>query len=251
MMRTACAILLIGSMLPCAVLADAAPDAGTAAPAAKAGDPVAEFLKGQSIQLGLSYEQGTFKMNKPGSSAQLTDNGRTAFLLNYTTGEHILGKLPMKYGDAALAWSVVGSFGQQDTHYQLDPTSSALIGHDVGSKVTGDFLSAAPFLYMRPGPVYPGSDSFWLFGYGAGVAVYHFSGNPIFYTPQSGGTILATSMPVSRSAEPFLYQTWRWQFHYGNWDVLFTGKSLSGRKIDGYDTSYEDYGLGLAYTLRF
>lgn len=256
MKRTACAILLLG-LLPLVASADDKPadkpssDAGSSDSNSSSSDPVAEFLKGQSIQLGLSYEQGTFKMNKPGSSSQLTDNGRTAFLLNYTTGEHILGKLPMKYGDAALAWSVVGSFGQQDTHYQINPYSSAIIGQDLGSKVTGDFLSAAPFLYMRLGPVYPGSDSFWLFGYGAGVAVYHFSGNPIFYTPQPGGTILATSMPVSRSAEPFLYQTWRWQFHYGNWDVLFTGKSLSGRKIDGYDTSYEDYGLGLAYTLRF
>jgi hypothetical protein len=146
---------------------------------------------------------------------------------------------------------VVGSFGQQDTHYQLNAYSSAIIGDDLGSKVTGDFLSAAPFLYLRLGPVYPGSDSFWLFGYGAGVAAYHFNGDPIFYTPQGNGTVLATSFHVSSSAQLFIYQTWRWQFHYGDWDVLFTGKSLSGRKIAGYDTSYEDYGLGLAYTIRF
>jgi len=238
------ASLLLLCSLPFAALAD-----DSQAPASS--DPIAEFLKGQSIQLGLSYEQGTFKMTKTGSSSQLTDNGRPAFLLNYTTGEHVLGKMPMKYGDAALAWSVVGSFGQQDTHYQLNPYSSAIIGQDLGSKVTGDFLSAAPFLYMRLGPVYPDSDSFWLFGYGAGVAAYHFSGDPLFYTPQNNGTIDVTSFHVSSSAQLFLYQTWRWQFHYGNWDVLFTGKSLSGRKIAGYDTSYEDYGLGLAYTIRF
>lgn len=245
------AYLLLLCSLPCAALADGAPAAGTSAPAAQASDPIAEFLKGQSIQLGASYEQGTFKMKKSGTSSQLTDNGRATFLLNYNTGEHVITKYPMKYGDAALSWSVVGSFGQQDTHYQLNPNSSAIIGDDLGSKVTGDFLSAAPFLYARLGPVYPGTDSFWLFGYGVGVAVYHFSGNPIFYTPQNNGSILATSMPVSSSAEPFLYQTWRWQFHYGSWDVLFTGKSLSGRKVDGYNTSYEDYGLGLAYTIRF
>ena len=242
----ACTILLL-CLSPLTALAnDSQP-----APDSSSSDPVAEFLKGQSIQLGLSYEQGTFKMTKPGSASQLTDNGRTALLINYTTGEHILGKLPMKYGDAALAWSVVGSFGQQDTHYQLNPYSSAIIGDDQGSRVTGDFLSAAPFLYMRLGPVYPDSDSFWLFGYGAGVAMYHFGGNPLFYTPQSNGTVLVTSMPITQHAVPFLYQTWRWQFHYGNWDVLFTGKSLSGHKVAGYDASYEDYGLGLAYTLRF
>ena len=248
MKRYACAILLL-CLLPLTAWADdsqAAPDSS-----ASSNDPVAEFLKGQSIQIGLSYEQGTFKLNKPGSSAQLTDNGRTALLINYTTGEHILGTMPMKYGDAALAWSVVGSFGQQDTHDQINPYSSAIIGQDKGSRVTGDFLSAAPFLYMRLGPVYPGSDSFWLFGYGLGVAMYHFGGNPFVYTPQADGSILQTSMPITQHAVPFLYQTWRWQFHYGNWDVLFTGKSLSGHRINGYNASYEDYGLGLAYTLRF
>ena len=245
------AFLLLSCSLPLYALADDVPPAASADSGSNGGDTVAEFLKGQSIQLGLSYEEGTFKLTKPGSSSQLVDNGRTAFLLNYTTGEHILGKYPMKYGDAALAWSVVGSFGQQDTHYQLNPNSSAVIGTDLGSRVKGDFISAAPFLYARLGPVYPGTDSFWLFGYGAGVAMYHFGGNPLFYTPQSNGTVLVTSMPITQHAVPFFYQTWRWQFHYGNWDVLFTGKSLSGHKVAGYDASYEDYGLGLAYTLRF
>lgn len=242
------ATLLLLCLLPVTALADDTPSASQE-PAS--GDPIAEFLKGQTIELGLSYEQGTFKMTKTGSTSQLTDNGRPALLLNYNTGENVLGKLPMKYGDAALAWTVTGSFGQQDTHYQLNPYSSAVVGQDLGSKVTGDFLSAAPMLYMRLGPVYPGTDSFWLFGYGAGVAVWHFNGNPIFYSQTKTGGIVATSFPVSSSAQLFLYQTWRWQFHYGNWDVLFTGKSLSGRKIDGYNTSYEDYGLGLAYSFRF
>jgi len=247
----ACLGLLLLCSLPLVVHAD---DSQTTPPPAGdtsgIADSIGEYLKGQSIQLGLSYAQGTFKMRKGNTSSQLTDDGRASPLINYTTGEHVIGKLPMKYGDAVLGWDFVGSFGEQNTHFQLNPNSSAVVGQDLGSKVTGDFLSGAPFLYMRLGPVYPDSDSFWLFGYGAGVAVYHFSGNPIFYTP-TGNTIVATSMPVSTSAELFLYQTWRWQFHYGNWDVLFTGKSLSGRKVAGYDTSYEDYGLGLAYTFRF
>jgi hypothetical protein len=255
MKRYACAILLLGAMLcalPLAAQADDSPPTGTTStPVSSSSDPISEFLKGQSIELGLSYEQGTFKMRKPGSSSQLTDNGRTAFLLNYTTGEHVLTKYPMKYGDAALAWSVVGSFGQQDTHFQLNPNSSAIIGDDLGSRVKGDFISAAPFLYVRLGPVYPGTDSFWLFGYGAGIAMYHFGGNPIVYTPEANGSILATQVPISQSSTPYFYQTWRWQFHYGSWDVLFTGKQLSGHKVAGYTTSYEDYGLGLAYTLRF
>jgi hypothetical protein len=157
----------------------------------------------------------------------------------------------MKYGDGVIGVNFGGSFGEQDTHYQLNPRTSAFIGQDLGSKVTGDYLTGAPMLYLRLGPVYPGSDSYWLFGYGPGIALYHFSGNPIFYTPKGNNTYLATSSPVSSSATLFLYQTWRWQFHYGNWDLLFIGRQLSGRKVDGYDTSYEDYSLGLAYTLRF
>jgi hypothetical protein len=32
---------------------------------------------------------------------------------------------------------------------------------------------------------------------------------------------------------------------------LFTGKQISGRQVNGFNTSYEDYGLGLAYSLHF
>lgn len=244
----ACLGLMLLCLLPFTALADDAP-ATTTSPADD--DPVGQFLKGQSFSLGYSYAQGTFKMSRgDGTTSQLTDNGRASPIINYTTGEWVLDKFPMKYGDGAIGVNLGGSFGEQDTHFQLNPNSSAVVGQDLGSKVTGDYLSVAPLLYLRLGPVYPGSDSYWLFGYGPGVALYHFSGNPIFYTPQSKG-YLATSMSVSSSATLFVYQTWRWQFHYGNWDVLFTGKQLSNRKVDGYNTSYEDYSLGVAYTLRF
>ena len=238
-------------LLPLAAWADDAPAAATGSSPATS-DPVGEFLKGQSFSLGYSYAQGTFKMSRgDGTTSQMTDNGRASPIINYTTGEWVLDKFPMKYGNGAIGVNIGGSFGEQDTHFQLNPQTSAIIGQNQRSRVTGDFLSVAPLLYLRLGPIYPDSDSYWLFGYGPGVALYHFSGNPIFYTPQAGGGYLATSGPVSSSATLFLYQTWRWQFHYGNWDVLFTAKQLSGRKVDGYDTSYEDYSLGLAYTFRF
>lgn len=241
-----CLSLLV--LLPLTAFADGA--ATTNPPAAADSDPIEQFLKGQSISLGYSYAQGTFKMSREdGTTTQLTDNGRASPIINYTTGEWALEKFPMKYGDAVIGLNLGGSFGEQDTHFQLNPTTSAVVGKDLGSKVTGDYLSVAPLLYLRLGPIYPGTDSYWLFGYGPGVALYHFSGQPIFYTPAGGG--LYTSSPVSSSATLFLYQTWRWQFHYGNWDVLFIGKQLSGRKVNGYNTSYEDYSLGLAYTFRF
>ena len=247
MKRNASIALLLAGLLPLAALADNGSSSQSTA------DEVGQYLQGQSIQLGLSYSQGTFKLSNASTntSSQLTDNGRTTLILDYTSPEHVLGKLPMKYGDAVLGVNVGGTFGQQHTQFQLDPQSSAVIGQDQGSKVTGDYLAAAPFLYLRLGPVYPGTDSYWLFGYGPGLALYHFSGNPIFYTAQPGGGILATSMPISSSAKLFLYQTWRWQFHYGNWDVLFTGRQISGQKVSGYNASYEDYGLGVAYNFHF
>ena len=220
-------------------------------PIAALADDLSDYLQGQSISLGASYSQGTFKMNNgSNSSSQLTDNGRATLILDYTSPERVLGKMGMKYGDAVLGLNFGGSFSQQNTSFQLNPQSSAIIGQDLGSKVTGDYLAGAPFLYLRLGPLYPDTDSYWLFGYGLGAALYHFSGNPIFYT-QTGNTIVATSGPISSTAKLFLYQTWRWQFHYGNWDMLFTGRSISGRKINGYNTSYEDYGLGVAYNFHF
>ena len=243
-------ILSLLILLPLAAMADDPPAASSSPATNTDSDPIGQFLKGQSISLGYSYAQGTFKMSRGSTKSQLTDNGRASPIINYTTGEWVLDKFPMKYGDGAIGVNLGGSFGEQDDHFEINPNSSAIIGQDLGSKVTGDYLTAAPLLYLRLGPVYPGSDSFWLFGYGPGVALYHFSGNPIFYTPQKGG-YLATSGPVSSPATLFLFQTWRWQFHYGNWDMLFIGRQLSGRKVGGYNTSYEDYSLGLAYTLHF
>jgi hypothetical protein len=243
-------ILSLLILLPLAAMADDPPAASSSPATNTDSDPIGQFLKGQSISLGYSYAQGTFKMSRGSTKSQLTDNGRASPIINYTTGEWVLDKFPMKYGDGAIGVNLGGSFGEQDDHFEINPNSSAIIGQDLGSKVTGDYLTAAPLLYLRLGPVYPGSVSFWLFGYGPGVALYHFSGNPIFYTPQKGG-YLATSGPVSSPATLFLFQTWRWQFHYGNWDMLFIGRQLSGRKVGGYNTSYEDYSLGLAYTLHF
>jgi hypothetical protein len=247
MKNNASSFLLLGCLLPCAALADNSSSGQNQSPV----DQVTQYLQGQSIMLGASYSQGTFKLSNATSSSQLTDNGRATLILDYTSPEHVLGKLQMKYGEAVLGINFTGSFAQQKTSYQLNPGSSAVIGQDLGSSVSGDYLAGAPFIYLRLGPLYQGTDSYWLFGYGPGAALYHFSGNPIFYTPQANGSILATSMPVSTSAKLFFYQTWRWQFHYGNWDLLFTGRQISNRKVDGYNASYEDYGLGIAYNFHF
>ena len=244
---TACTGLLFACLLPCAALADDAP----ATTGQGLTDQVGQYLQGQSILLGASYSQGTFKMSNGGTKSQLTDNGRATAIVDYTSAEHVLGKMGMKYGDAVLGLNFGGSFGQVNVDKQLNPLSSAIIGQNLGSKVTGDYLAAAPFVYMRLGPLYPGTDSYWLVGYGLGGALFHFSGNPLFYTQTAPNTFLVTSEPISSTTKLFLYQTWRWQFHYGNWDVLFTAKQISNRQVMGFNTSYEDYGIGVAYNIHF
>lgn len=243
--------LLLLCLLPLSVLADSgSSDSPPSGQDQNVIDEVAKALSVQSIVLGGSYDQGTFKMFNGNTKAQLTDNGRTVPILDYVSPEHIVADMPMKYGDAVLGLNFTGSFGQQNTSFQNVPGSSAIIGQNIGSRVSGDYLAGAPFIYLRLGPIYPGTDSYWLFGYGLGVALWHFSGNPIFYTP-SGNNYIATSMPVSSTAQLFLYQTWRWQFHFGHWDVRFEGRMLNNRKIDGFNTSFENYGIGIAYTIHF
>lgn len=238
---SACLTLLIAGLLPCAAYADE----GVA-------DEIGSYLQGQSIQLGVSYAQGTFKMaNGPAVRSQITDNGRAALILDFTGSEHVIGKMNMKYGSAVLGFNLGGTYGHVSVDKQLTPTSSAIIGQDVGSSINGNYLAAAPFIYIRLGPVYPGTDSYWLAGYGVGGALFNFHGNPAFYTATPSGTLTPTFEPVSSGTKLFLYQTWRWQFHYGHWDVLFTAKQLSNQKVMGQDTSYEDYALGVDYSFQF
>ncbi len=226
------------------------------------GNVVTDYLKGQSILLGLSYTQGTFNMTgvKPSAgSATLTDNGHATAIVDYTSSEHVLTKMHMKYGDAVWGLNFVGSFGQQNTDYQTQPGQSILVGQNLGTKVTGDYLAGAPFLYLRLSPLYPGSDSYWLFGYGIGGALWHFSGVPITFAPNPLGGLTANLTPFDSSSKLYLYQTFRWQFHYGNWDIVAThreigtgfGSIIKPGQTNGYKVNYQDFGIGVAYNIHF
>jgi len=217
------------------------------------GDEISQYLSGQSIQLGGSYTQSYFFLtNHTNSHGTLTDNGRASPIIDYTSSEHILYKFPMKNGDGVWGFNFTGSFGQPRLRYQTYPGQSVLRGIDVGTHIDGDYLGVAPFVYLRLGPIYPGTDSYWLFGYGLGGALFHFSGLPEFDTTVNGKTTI-TAMPVSSSTKLFLYQTWRWQFHFGNWDVVGGFKELdSERKVIGnYYAGYAEMLLGIDYSIRF
>lgn len=214
-------------------------------------DSIAKLLGVPSLVLGWSYDQGTFKMWNSAGKMQLTDNGRSTPVLEYMSPEHILARYPMRYGNAVWGFNITGTLGQQHTTYQNVPGGSGIIGQNTGTSVNGDYLAVAPFVYLRLGPIYPDSDSYWLFGYGLGGALWHFSGNSIFYTAQPDGSFQGALMPVNSSSKFYIYQTWRWQFHFGNFDIRFEGRMLDHHKINGYNTSYENYGIGIAYTIYF
>ena len=217
-------------------------------------DQVTQSLKGQSILLGVNYSQGTFKMNgvnPTAGSAQLTNNGTASLILDYTSPEHVLTKYKMTYGEAVWGLNFVGTFGQQKTNYENAPGQSIIVGSNLSATMTGDYLAGAPFLYLRLSPLYPNTDSYWLFGYGVGAALYHFSGVPEVFEPNPLGGITAVAFNYSTTSKVFLYQTWRWQFHYGNWDALVTVKQLGPRAVQGYNVSYTDYGFGIAYNFHF
>ena len=217
-------------------------------------DQVAQSLKGQSILLGVNYSQGTFKMigvNQAAGSAELTNNGTASLILDYTSPEHVLAKYKMTYGDAVWGLNFVGTFGQQKTNYENQPGQSIIVGSNLSTQMTGDYLAGAPLLYLRLSPLYANTDSYWLFGYGIGAALYHFSGVPIVYQPNPLGGITANAFTYSTTSKIFLYQTARWQFHYGNWDAIVTVKQLGPRAVQGYNVVYTDYGFGIAYNFHF
>lgn len=251
------------SLLPLAAYADGdATNPTSTSDSNSTTNPVSDYLKGQSILLGLSYTQGTFNMTgikASAGTAELTDNGHATAIVDYTSSEHVLTKMHMQYGDAVWGLNFVGSFGQQNTDFQTVPGQSVIVGQNLGSKITGDYLAGAPFLYLRLSPLYPGSDSYWLFGYGIGGALWHFSGLPITYVPNPAGGLTATAAPFDSSTKLYAYQTWRWQFHYGNWDVVAThreiGTGIAGiikpGQSGGYRVNYQDFGIGIAYNIHF
>src|SRR5215472_14580416 len=98
----ACFALLLAASLPATAWADES-----------VTDEIGDYLSGQSIQLGAGYAQGTFKMSNSDATTktQITDNGRAALILDFTGSEHVLGKMPMKYGDAVLGFNFGGTYG--------------------------------------------------------------------------------------------------------------------------------------------
>lgn len=199
------------------------------------------LLRGQSITLGLGYAQGSFKV----PLSTLTDNGATEYIFEYGSTEKPLLQWHMAAGNGLLGLNLTGTLGHFRADYQL--ISSGVTGTDMGTGVSGNYLAGAPMLFVRFGPLYPGSEIYWKFGAGLGVGLVRYSGtaafeepapNPPLIEPESSqGTKWAEYIPVD------------WELQMGHWDLIFTSKYFRVRSTPV--ATYELYGLGLGYRFDF
>jgi len=198
-------------------------------------------LEKGSFTLGLAYTQVTYKTTHAGAigNTQITDNGAPSPIIELNSSEKILKYWPMHVGNTILGWDVNASASYFDTRYQL--INSAFRGQNIGTKVSGGYIGVAPTLFLKMGPLYPGSDIYWKVGYGIGPGLFQGHGTAFFNTPQ-GGVINNVG---SSSAEFALYNAASWQLQVGHWYFDIMGKWLLPQ--DGHHTSLESYGFGLAY----
>jgi len=210
----------------------------------------AETVRGQSFTLGLGYAQTTAKCSRfknigDNGLAEITDNGTLAPLVQYNSQESYFWQRPLKVGSAALGYNFVANYASFSLNRQL--TEGPFQGANVGTRVTGSYLTAAPMVFVRLGPLYPGRDISWKLGIGAGAAAVQYKGTVIATAP-SGAQYLER---VEYNADSLsLYYTEIWELQVEHWSLLFKGDQTIG-SAQHHNFSLEEYALTLAYTLAF
>lgn len=230
----ACILLLV-----IAERAQADDDTGQSAQPASIGvSNLLQFkLDNESFTLGVGYSQATFKtlQSNSTSESEITDNGAPNPIIELNSSEKVLKKWPMKVGSAVLGWDINASASVFDTRYQI--TNSALRGQNIGTNVSGEYIGIAPILFLKIGPLYPGSDLYVKIGGGVGPGLLRSSGTADF-----NGTIT----PVGSASPVFsLYRTASWQFQMGHWYFDIVGNGFTTES--GQHSSLESYGIGVAY----
>jgi len=203
-------------------------------------------VRGQSLSLGLGYVQGTLKLNhREGATgnAQVTDNGGSNFLVDYSGGDQVIRSWPMRTGRFVLGWNLTASLGQFQVDRQL--IGSAIRGENVGTRVRGAYLAGAPCLFVRMGPLWEDRAVYCVFGFGVGAGAFSTEGNARF-----GGNP-GTLLTLGGGVRPALYDKAFWQFQMGHWVLEFDSKYFLTRDPNFSMATYELYGLGLAYQIRF
>jgi hypothetical protein len=208
-----------------------------------------DALQGQSVIIGGGYTQGTLKFRKfrgdPAAQVQITDNGRLTLLLQYETSESYLLEVPLQAGRVAIGYNIAASYGGLEVDRHL--SGNAFQGEALGSSVRGDYLVAAPLLFVRMGPLYPDRAVFWKFGVGVGGGLVRLQGQVLPY----GGTRGEALEPVdSKGAVATLFTTATWELEIERWLIAFKALNLAGKAGEDPFT-YEVYSLSLGYKVRF
>jgi hypothetical protein len=232
--------------------APAAPAEATVSPQLEAlqnaAQRAADTVRGQSVTLGLGYGQTTAKFGFPSldkGRAQITDNGTLVPLVQYNSPESYFWESPLKVGRAALGYNLVANYAAFSLNRQL--TVGPFQGANVGTRVTGSYVAAAPMVFVRLGTLYPERTIFWKFGVGAGAAAVQYK-----------GTVIATTASSARYLEPVqfngdslsVYTTEVWELQVERWSLLFKGAQSSG-SARHENFTLEEYSLTLGYGFTF
>lgn len=197
-------------------------------------------LSGNSINVGVSYTQATFKARKSGGKTQITDNGSFAPVVEFAGSERSLKAWPLRSGQAVLGWNFKATLGHFDTQYQI--LDSAFRGRDVGTGADGWYAGAAPSLFLKLGPLYPDRAIFWKLTYGVGAGLLKADGEGQF----PDGSVQRVGGSSPRLA---LYQDAALQLQVDRWQFEFTGKLLN--RSDAERTSLESYGFAVSWRFAF
>lgn len=225
-----------------------------------------QSLSGQTFLLGAAYEFANFTFSRPNfAPIELTNAGSGEPVVDYVSPEKKLAVFHLRDGDSVIGFNISGSFSQIDmTRQTVNGGSGAgaiIKGQDLGSQVHSEYIAAAPFIYIRVGPISPGTDSYWLLGVGAGAGYWRTHGdfnqcylaNPIPIGSGGcgfNGREIPAYAPIDSGYRLSVYETARINFHYNDWDFLVAAKAMSVSE-SGIRYDLRDYSVGLAYNLRF
>jgi hypothetical protein len=238
--------------------APAVPPPGTApAPtlqeqALQAAGRAQEYLRGQSITVGLGWSQDFFrlystaKIERPGPElATMTDNGALTPSLQYDSKELGLATLPLRTGALVLGYNFVFTYSTFSVHRET--IDNPFVGEERGTRVSGDFALAGPMLFARLGPLYPESEIFWRLGGGGGAALMRYSGWVEIRQGEHFGEVIRVSDDPNRLR---LFTALLWELQFSRWLLTFRSMAIIASGGDAV-AGLERHSLSLAYNFRF
>jgi len=178
--------------------------------------------------------------------ANMTDNGRPNWLLNYQTGEFYLLELPLRVGDFRLGYnSIVKVSSFQFTKQTMRDVT---VGEDLGTSASGTFFGIAPELFMLLGPLYKDSSIFWKAGLGIGIGLIDFNADILFRNSASEQTSRQSVSVRPDHLNPFFHIFWivEWENLLVNYQLY----QMEGNTEVGYFVFLET-SLSLGYKFQF